>query len=155
MIEAGAGWPGAVQPLLRDRCGCDELELKSELKLSDPRELLLRLRWLAILSSQPGAADLAVSGGVHTARDAIKAVMCGASAVHMVSALLRHGTDILGEVKAEMEQWMEEREYSSLEQMKGSMNMERCPDPSALARANYMRMLQTWTPEGLSAWTVH
>jgi len=132
----------------------EELEIRTQLVLSHPRELLLRLRWLAILSSQPGgASDLAVSGGVHATQDAIKAVMCGASVVQMVSALLRNGAETLRRVKHGMEDWMEERRYSSLEQMKGSMNLERCPNPSALARANYIRMLQTWTPEGADAAT--
>lgn len=131
----------------------EELELQSQLLLSHPRELLLRLRWLGILSSQAGAPDLAVSGGVHAAQDAIKAVMCGASAVQMVSVLLREGARKLHRIRQEMEEWMEERHYSSLHQMKGSMNLEHCPDPSALARANYFRMLQTWTADGTDAWT--
>jgi len=153
--EAGAGGLVLFNRFFETDVNVEDLEIQSQLVLSHPRELLLRLRWLAILSSQKGAPDLAVSGGVHTAQDAIKAVMCGASAVQMVSALLRHGIETLQEVKAEMEQWMEERSYTSLEQMRGSMNLERCPNPSALARVNYMRMLQTWTPEGRAAWTVH
>ena len=153
--EAGADGLVLFNRFFETDVDVEELEIQSQLKLSHPRELLLRLRWLAILSAQSGAADLAVTGGVHTAQDAIKAVMCGASVVQMVSALLRNGIETLHEVRTEMEQWMEEREYSSLEQMRGSMNMERCPNPSALARANYLRMLQTWTPEGLAAWSVH
>jgi len=122
----------------------DELEIKLELELSQSRELLLRLRWLGILSGHLKSASLAVTGGVHTATDAIKAVMAGASAVQLVSVMLKQGPDVLSTVKAEMAAWMEEHEYESVESMRGSMNILRCPKPEDLARANYMRLLQTW-----------
>ena len=125
----------------------EELEILSELRLSDSRELLLRLRWLGILSGHLESATLAVTGGVHTALDAIKAVMAGASSVQMVSALLQRGPKHLLSVRQEMERWMEEKEYASLAEMRGSMNIQRCPDPRALARSNYMQLLQTWQPE--------
>jgi dihydroorotate dehydrogenase (fumarate) len=122
----------------------EELGVRLHLQLSDSRELLLRLRWLAILSAQMGSATLAVTGGVHTAADAIKAVMAGASAVQMVSSLLKNGPEQLGRLRREMAAWMEEKEYASLAQMRGSLNLSRCPDPKALSRANYIQMLQTW-----------
>ena len=125
----------------------DELEIVSELRLSDSRELLLRLRWLAILSGNLKSTHLAVTGGVHTALDAIKAVMAGASAVQMVSALLKQGPEQLSRIRREMKDWLEEKEYRSLEEMRGSMNLARCPDPKALARSNYMHILKTWQPE--------
>jgi dihydroorotate dehydrogenase (fumarate) len=121
----------------------EALEAVPSLHLSDSSELLLRLRWLAILSGRV-RASLAVSGGVHTATDAIKAVMTGASAVQMVSALLNHGPEHLKVIKDAMVQWMEEHEYESLEQMRGSMSLERSPDPAAFERANYMRILQSY-----------
>ena len=121
----------------------DELELVSHLNLSSSEELNLRLRWLAILSAC-SEGDLAVSGGVHTSRDAIKAIMCGARVVQMVSALLEHGLEHLRTVQTEVRAWMEDKEYESLDQMRGSMNIRRCPDPMALARANYIYRLQTW-----------
>jgi dihydroorotate dehydrogenase (fumarate) len=89
-------------------------------------------------------ASLAVTGGVHTAVDAIKAVMAGAHAVQLVSALLQHGPERLNTMRAEMIHWMEEHEYHSLSQMQGSMNLMRCPDPAAFERANYMRVLHSW-----------
>jgi dihydroorotate dehydrogenase (fumarate) len=122
----------------------EELEQKSRLRLSTSDELLLRLRWLAILSGTLRKASLAVTGGVHTAEDAIKAAMCGASAIQMVSALLRHGEGHLNKVKEDMVRWMEEKEYHSLRQMQGSMDIRSCPDPKALSRANYMHQLRTW-----------
>ncbi len=121
----------------------ENLEVLPTLKLSDSSELRLRLRWLAILFSRV-EGSLAVSGGVHSATDAIKAVMAGADAVQMVSALLRHGPGQLGVVLQEMRQWLEEHEYDSLDQLRGSMSLRHCPDPAAFERANYMRILQGW-----------
>jgi dihydroorotate dehydrogenase (fumarate) len=119
----------------------EELELNRTLNLSDPRELPLRLRWLGALSGQV-RASLAVSGGVHDARDAIKAVMAGAHAVQVVSALLRNGPDYLKVMTQGMVNWMREFEWESLESMRGNMSLGRCPDPAVYERANYMMMLQ-------------
>jgi dihydroorotate dehydrogenase (fumarate) len=120
----------------------EALEATPTLHLSDSMELPLRLRWLAILSGRV-KASLAVSGGVHTAHDAIKAVMTGAHAVQMVSALLRHGPTHLRTLVSEVSHWMEQHEYESVTQMRGSMNLLRSPDPGAFERANYMRVLQS------------
>jgi dihydroorotate dehydrogenase (fumarate) len=91
--------------------------------------------------------DLAVTGGVHTATDAIKAIMAGASAVQMVSSLLTLGPEHLSVVRDSMIHWMEENGYSTIRQMRGSMALDRCPDPSAFERGNYMRTLQSWRPD--------
>jgi dihydroorotate dehydrogenase (fumarate) len=121
----------------------DELDVVPSLHLSDSHELLLRLRWLAILSGRV-VASLAVTGGVHTAQDAIKAIMAGAHSVQMVSALLRGGPERLRTVLQGVRHWLIERDYESLEQMQGSMGLLRCPDPKAFERGNYMRILQGW-----------
>jgi dihydroorotate dehydrogenase (fumarate) len=121
----------------------EELAVERVLHLSDSSELLLRLRWLAILSGQV-RASLAVSGGVHTPGDVVKAVMSGAHAVQVVSALLRHGPEHLMTLRRQVAEWMEEHGYDSLAQMRGSMSLARCPDPSAYERANYMQILQSW-----------
>jgi dihydroorotate dehydrogenase (fumarate) len=121
----------------------ENLEAEPTLYLSDPSELLLRLRWLAIVAPLV-KLPLAVSGGVHSGVDAIKSVMAGASAVQVVSALLRRGPEHLKTLRLEMERWMEEHEYSSLKQMLGSMSLAHCPNPNAFSRANYMRILQSW-----------
>jgi dihydroorotate dehydrogenase (fumarate) len=121
----------------------EELAVEHRLHLSDSTELLLRLRWLAILSGRV-RVSLAVTGGVHTSLDAVKAVMCGAQAVQMVSALLQHGPDRLREVREGIATWLEEHEYESLAQMQGSMSLMRCPDPKAYERANYIETLQSW-----------
>jgi dihydroorotate dehydrogenase (fumarate) len=85
-----------------------------------------------------------VTGGVHTAQDAIQAIMTGAHAVQLVSALLKRGPEYLARVRKDAEEWMEEHEYASLRQMQGSMNLQACPDPRVYERANYMLMLQSW-----------
>ncbi len=119
----------------------ETLELNRSLNLSDRRELPLRLRWLGALSGQL-RASLAVSGGVHSGRDAIKSVMAGAHAVQMVSVLLKHGPEHLAMILREMKDWMAEFEWDSLEKMRGNMSLKRCPDPVAYERANYVQMLQ-------------
>lgn len=124
-----------------------ELETKPTLHLSDSSELLLRLRWLAILARQ-ARASLACSGGVHTHEDAIKAVMAGARSVQVVSAILRNGVSHFAAMIREFEQWMVRHEYRSVKQMLGSMSQNHCPDPQAFERANYMRTLHSWRKAG-------
>src|SRR5580765_7548875 len=123
----------------------ESLDVVPTVRLSESGDLLLRLRWLAILSARL-RASLAVTGGVPTAVDAIKAVMAGAHAVQMVSALLKVGPEQLRRVREEMEWWMEEHAYESLRQMQGSMSAARSPNPAAMERSNYMRVLQSWRP---------
>jgi dihydroorotate dehydrogenase (fumarate) len=121
----------------------EQLEVARVVNLSTPAELLLRLRWLAILSGRV-KASLAATGGVHTATDAIKAVMAGAHAVQMVSALLARGPGYLKEVREQMGYWLELHEYESLRQMQGSLSLHRCDNPKAYERANYITILQSW-----------
>ena len=123
----------------------EELEVVPSLQLSDSSELLLRLRWLAILSGH-FKGSLACSGGVHSHLDAIKAVMTGAHAVQLVSVLLKRGPEYVATLRDGMARWMEEHEYASIEQMLGSMSHQNSPNPQALERANYMRILQGWKP---------
>lgn len=125
----------------------EELEIQPVLHLSRSEDLLLRLRWLAILSAT-GDTELAVSGGVHTALDAVKAVMAGAHVVQVVSAILRHGPEHLAGLREEFERWVDAHEYESLDQMRGSMNLRHCPDPRAFERMSYLRVLQSWHPAG-------
>jgi dihydroorotate dehydrogenase (fumarate) len=121
----------------------DALEVRPALRLSDSSELLLRLRWLAILAGRL-SCSLAVTGGVHSAVDAVKAIMAGADVVQVVSTLLRHGPDRLADLRAGLADWLEEHEYDSLAQARGSLSLLRCPDPAAHERANYMTILQSW-----------
>lgn len=121
----------------------EALEVSPSLRLSDSGELPLRLRWLAILFPVV-KIPIAVSGGVHDPVDAVKSVMCGASAVQVVSALLKSGPKKLAEIVKGFKAWLDEKEYKSVQQMKGSMSLLRCPDPKAVERANYAHLLQTW-----------
>jgi len=121
----------------------EALEPTSTLQLSTSADLLLRLRWLAILHGHL-KMPMAVSGGVHTSEDAIKAIMTGASAVQMVSALLQRGPAYLKTVREGMSTWMDEHEYESVAQMRGSMSLLKSPNPAAFERANYMRILSGW-----------
>jgi dihydroorotate dehydrogenase (fumarate) len=146
--EAGADGLILFNRFFETDIDVENLDLHPSLKLSSSEELLLRLRWLAVLSGRLRWASLAVTGGVHTALDAIKAIMAGASAVQMVSALMREGAGHLDRLRGEVAAWMEERHYDSLRQMRGSMDILHCPDPESLARANYMRVLTTWKPAG-------
>jgi len=119
----------------------DDLEVVRTLTLSEPEELLLRLRWLAILSGRVNLS-LGATGGVHGPADAIKAIMAGAHGVQMVSALLHNGPEFLETVVTGIEQWMEQHEYESIGQLRGSMSLAHTDDPAAFERANYIRILQ-------------
>ena len=145
--EAGADGIVLFNRFYQPDIDIENLEIQPSLHLSDSSELLLRLRWLAILSGRVNAS-LVVSGGVHSAVDAIKAVMAGADAVQMVSAILRHGPEHLTIVRDGMRRWLEQHEYETLADARGSMSHRHCPDPAALERANYMRILQSWRRNG-------
>jgi dihydroorotate dehydrogenase (fumarate) len=122
----------------------EQLEVVPTLTLSHPSELLLRLHWIAIIHGHIGA-DMAVTGGVHSAQDVLKSVMAGARVAMMTSALLQNGVEHLDTVRAGIIRWMEEHEYESINQMCGSMSQKNVPDPAAYERANYMRVLSSYT----------
>ena len=121
----------------------DELNPVPALHLSTSDELLLRLRWLAILSASY-RRSLAVTGGVHHPLDAVKAIMCGAHAVQMVSSLLKNGVRHLAAVRDGVNQWGDEHGYESLDEMRGKMSLAGSPNPHASERRNYLRILQSW-----------
>ncbi|MFP4674213.1 MAG: dihydroorotate dehydrogenase-like protein [Opitutales bacterium] len=123
----------------------EELDISPTLELSDSSELRLRLRWIAILSGRV-KTGLSVSGGVHNGLDLVKSLMAGANSVQTVSSLLLNGPGHARVMLNELCEWMEEKEYASVDELRGCLNMERCPDPDALERANYMRILKSWHP---------
>jgi len=123
----------------------EKLEVVPNLILSRSDELRLPLRWVAILYGQI-EADLAITSGIHGSSDVLKALMAGAKVTMMASELLQNGVQRIGEILHEMAGWMEEREYSSVEQMIGSMSQRHVTEPTAFERANYMKTLASYRP---------
>jgi dihydroorotate dehydrogenase (fumarate) len=115
-----------------------------QVALSTSAELLLRLRWLAILHGRV-RPSLAVTGGVATPNDGIKALLAGADAVQLVSALLRHGPAYVCAMRLGLEQWMEWNKMPSLDDVRGRVSLKQTKDPAAFERANYIRALQSWS----------
>lgn len=141
--SAGADALVLFNRFLQPDIDIENLEVAPAIELSTSLELRLRVQWLALLYGNL-KTPMAVSGGVHTTEDAIKAVMAGASAVQMVSAVYKQGPEVFTKVLKGMTEWMSEHEYDSLLQMRGSMSLQKCPNPKALERANYMRVLTGW-----------
>jgi dihydroorotate dehydrogenase (fumarate) len=141
--EAGADGLVLFNRFYQPDIDTDAMEVQSRLTFSDSSELLLRLRWLAILSGRVNVS-LAVTGGVHTGLDAVKSIMCGADAVQMVSAILQKGPEQLRTIKQDLIQWLQQHEYNSLQELKGAMNLAHSPAPKAFERANYVELLKSW-----------
>lgn len=121
----------------------ESLEVKPQIHLSDPSELLLRLHWIGILYGKI-PADLAITGGVHAPPDVIKCVMAGSNVAMMTSCLLRDGVEHLAHLRSGMVRWMEEHEYASVRQMRGSLSQQAVAQPAAFERANYMKVLSSY-----------
>jgi len=121
----------------------ENLEVVPSLILSGSYELLVRLTWVAVVYGHI-RADLAITGGVHTALDVLKAMMVGARVAMMTSALLTHGIGHLNTVRADLLTWMEQHEYESIRQMQGSMSHRSVANPAAFERANYMKVLSSY-----------
>jgi dihydroorotate dehydrogenase (fumarate) len=121
----------------------ESLEVVPNLILSNSHELLLRLHWIAVLYGSV-KADLALTGGVHSATDVVKAMMAGAKVAMMTSALLKRGITFLDTISTELLIWMGEHEYDSIKQMQGSMSRNSVPQPDAFERANYMKVLNSY-----------
>jgi len=121
----------------------ENLEVVPNLVLSSSDELRLRLRWVAILYGQI-QADIAVTGGVHTAEDVVKTMMGGARVAMMTSALLKNGIDYLAKILNDLVSWMEKHEYESIRQMQGIMSQQSVAEPASFERANYMKVLSSY-----------
>ena len=124
----------------------EELEVAPRLVLSTSEELRLALRWIAILRGRV-RANLAATGGAHTPEDVLKLLLAGADCVMLASSLLRKGPNHIATLVSGIERWMTERDYASVEQMKGSLSQRACPDPAAFERNNYMKALTSFTGE--------
>jgi len=127
----------------------ESLEVVPTLELSSSSEALLRIRWAALLYGRT-QLSLAVTGGFHNSSDVIKALLAGTDVVHLCSALLKHGVGRLTEILSELEQWLDEHDYESIEQLKGSVSQQHAIDPSAYERANYVQVLDNYSsPAGV------
>jgi dihydroorotate dehydrogenase (fumarate) len=155
----GAGADGLVlfNRFYQPDLDLDSLEVVPRLDLSQPWEMRLPVRWIAILRPQLGLElSLAATSGVQAGTDVVKCLMVGADVVMMTSALLRHGPEHVGTVEAELRTWMTDHEYESVEQLKGSASQATADDPSAFERANYMQTLRSWVaPRELTATASH
>jgi dihydroorotate dehydrogenase (fumarate) len=121
----------------------EELDVKPGVELSNSYANRLPMRWIGILFGKT-KASLAATSGVHTAEDVLKLTMVGADVTMMCSALLMHGPEYIGKVLQDLERWMQDHEYESIEQMKGSLSHKSIADPSAYERANYMKALNRY-----------
>lgn len=122
----------------------ETLEVVPRLVLSEPHELRLPLTWVAILYGRV-PVDFAITSGVHSSLDALKALMAGAKVAMMASELLQNGIGRITEILSEIARWLEEHEYESVSQMIGSMSQKNVAEPLAFERANYMKMLASYT----------
>ena len=142
---AGAAGVSLFNRFFQPAIDLDTLGVVDRVQLSSSADILLTMRWIAILRGRTGLS-LAATGGVHTANDALKMLLAGADVVHMASALLQRGPQALAEILDGIVRWMEVREYDSVAQMKGSMSQQNLPDPSSFARAAYLNALDSFTP---------
>ena len=142
--EAGANALVLFNRFYQPDFDLERLEVVPSLVLSRSNEVKLRLHWTAILYDQI-KADIAITGGVHTAEDVVKCMMAGAKVAMMTSAILEYGPQYFGVVQKDLERWMEEHEYESVKLMQGSMSMQKVSNPSAFQRANYMKVLSSYT----------
>ncbi|MFA4964428.1 MAG: dihydroorotate dehydrogenase-like protein [Thermoleophilia bacterium] len=145
VVEAGADGLVLFNRFYQPDLDADSREVVPRLELSRPWELRLPLRWIAILRAHVGgAASLAASSGIQSGIDAAKALLVGADVAMMTSAVLRKGREHFATVEAELVRWMDENEYVSVDELRGSVSFAASDDPSAFERANYLKTLRSW-----------
>jgi len=142
--RAGAGGLVLFNRFLQPDIDIRHLAVWPRLELSTSAELLVRLRWLAILRRQV-RCSLAVTGGVATPNDGIKALLAGADVVQMVSAILRHGPSYFGSMRDELRRWMESLEFARVDDIRGRVSIARTEAPTAFERAQYIRTVSGWS----------
>ena len=143
LSEAGANGLVLFNRFYQPDINLEKLEIEPDVILSTPMEMRLPLRWIAILYDRI-KADLAATTGVYTAEDVIKMIMAGASVTQMLSSLIKFGIGHIADVITNLKNWMEENEYKSVIQMRGSMSYKNVADPAKLERANYMKVLHSY-----------
>ena len=143
LVKAGANGLVLFNRFYQPDIDTETLEVNPGLVLSNSYDLRLPLRWVAILYGTL-KADLALTSGVHNEQDVLKAMMAGANVVEIASELIANGASAATKILAGLETWMNEFEYKSIQQMRGSMSQQAVAEPAAFERANYMKALQTY-----------
>lgn len=146
LVEAGANALVLFNRFYQPDLDLENLEVVPNLVLSNSNDLRLPLRWIAILYGKV-KTDLALTSGVHTSEDAIKAIMAGANVAMTTSAMLKRGTAAIQQILSGMQEWMIAHEYESVQQMRGSMSQGAVGEPAAFERANYMKVLNSYNPD--------
>lgn len=144
--EAGANGLVLFNRFYQPDIELESLEVKPNILLSTPMAMRLPLRWIALLYGRLNAS-LAATSGIHRASDALKMLMAGADVTMLCSTLLRHGIPQIAAIERDMIDWMDEREYESVEQLKGSLSQKNCAEPAAFERAQYMKALTGYTAD--------
>ena len=147
--EAGADALVLFNRFYQPDLDLERLEVVPNLVLRSATEMRLPLRWVAILYGEV-AVDLAITSGVHSHIDALKGLMAGANVTMLASELLRNGVNRLGDIRSDLVSWMEDHEYESVEQLRGSMSQRNVANADAYVRANYIKMLQSWRADPVS-----
>ena len=140
LVTAGADGLVLFNRFYQPDFDLEELEVVRTLELSDSRDLLLPLRWISILHGKIDA-DLALTSGIHTAQDVLKAMMAGAKVAMTASAILQQGYEVIPSILTDLQAWMETNEYISIQQMQGSMSQQAVAEPAAFERSNYIQIL--------------
>ena len=143
--EAGAAGVSLFNRFFQPDIDLSTLEVVDRVQLSTSADGLLAMRWIAILRGQT-PITLAASGGIHTADDALKMLLAGADVTHVASSILLNGPRLIAQMLSDLQAWLAEREYESIEQLKGSMSQRNHPNPSAFARSAYLNAIDSFTP---------
>ena len=143
LVDAGANGLVLFNRFYQPDIDLETLKVTPNILFSTPMAMRLPLRWVAILHGRV-PASLAATSGIHRAADVLKMLMVGADVTCLCSAIIRHGNKQIGVIESEMKTWMEQREYESVQQLKGSLSQKNCEDPSAYERAQYMRAISTF-----------
>jgi dihydroorotate dehydrogenase (fumarate) len=148
LVSAGANGLVLFNRFLQPDIDLETVEVKPHLELSTPFEALLPLRWIAILYGRVNCS-LALTSGIHSARELAKAILAGADVGMIASVLYLKGFKQVPVILRELQAWMEEHEYSSVEEMKGALSQRNCPNPTAFERGNYMKALVSYTGQAI------
>lgn len=146
LADVGAGGVVLFNRFYQPDINLEKMMIEPMLRLSTSQELLLRIRWAAILFSKINV-DIAVTGGVHTVEDVIKSVMAGANITMLASSLLNKGVNYLTSLLEGIEKWLEIHQFQSIQQLHGMMSQKSVSEPAVFERANYLKVLESYHQE--------